>query len=126
MMDDRESFEFTYSAPEQEEIRRIREKYLPKQESKLDQLRRLDESVTRKGTVVSLIVGIIGTLIMGAGMSMCMVWTDILLTPGIAVGLVGMVGVALAFPLYQRITARERERIAPEILRLSEELEHGN
>lgn len=126
MMDNRESFEFTYSAPEQEEIRRIREKYIPKQESKMDQLRKLDAGVDRKATCISILTGVLGTLVMGAGMSMCMVWTDLLMIPGIAVGLVGMVGVSLAFPLYQRITAKERERIAPEILRLTEELEHGN
>lgn len=121
-MENKESFEYTYSAPEQEEIRRIREKYMPKEESKLDQLRRLDASVTRKGTVLSLIIGIFSALIMGAGMSMCMVWTDTLLIPGIGVGVIGIVGVIMAYPVYQRTTAKERERIAPEILRLTEEL----
>lgn len=116
------SFEFTYSAPQQEEIKRIREKYLPKEADKMEQLRRLDESANRKGTVWSLIVGIIGTLIMGGGMSMCMVWTSTLLIAGIAVGIVGIAMVGAAYPLYAHITKKERERIAPEILRLTDEL----
>ena len=116
------SFEYTYSAPRQEEIRQIREKYLPKEEDKMEQLRRLDRNATRKGTVVSLIVGILGALVMGAGMSCCMVWTDTLLLPGIIIGMVGMAAVAAAYPLYAAITQKEREKIAPEILRLSEEL----
>ena len=82
----------------------------------------MDRNATRKGTVVSLIVGILGALVMGAGMSCCMVWTDTLLLPGIIIGMVGMAAVAAAYPLYAAITQKEREKIAPEILRLSEEL----
>ncbi len=118
MMSD--SFEYTYSAPEQEEIRRIREKYQSHPKSKLEQLRELDAGVTRKGTIVSLILGILGTLILGAGMSLCMVWEWYL--PGIPVGLLGMALSAAAYPVYSRITRRERERVAPQILRLTEEL----
>lgn len=92
------------------------------------QLRRLDASVYRKGTVVSLVIGIIGALIMGAGMSLVM--TDIgaklgmasVMVPGIVIGIVGMIGVCLAYPAYQAVTKHERERIAPEIIRLSDEL----
>lgn len=116
------SFEYTYSAPQQEEIRKIREKYLPREADKMEQLRRLDAQVYRKGTVWGLVVGIIGTLIMGGGMSMCMVWTSTLLIPGIIVGVIGMAGVAAAYPIYAHITAKERDRLAPEILRLTEEL----
>lgn len=125
-MENQESFEYTYSAPEQEEIRRIREKYIPREESKLEKLRRLDAGVAQKATVVSLIIGIIGALVLGGGMSMCMVWTDTLLIPGIIVGAAGIVGVSLAYPVYLRIAEKERKRIAPEILRLTEELEHNS
>ena len=41
---------------------------------------------------------------------------------GIVVGILGLVMVALAFPLYNYVLGKERQRIAPEILRLSEEL----
>lgn len=121
-MEHNEGFEFTYSAPEQEEIRRIREKYLPREvrESKMDQLRRLDENVTKKGTWVAIFLGTISALVLGLGMSLCLVWYQML--PGIVIGLVGMIGVAAAYPVYAWITERERKRIAPEILRLSEEL----
>lgn len=116
------SFEYTYSAKQREEIEKIRQKYLPKEETKLEQLRRLDESVTRKGTVISLIIGVISALIMGAGMSCCLVWTGTLLIPGIIIGTVGIVGIAMSYPVYERITAKERQRLAPEILRLADEL----
>lgn len=121
-MENNESFEYTYSAPEQEEIRRIREKYVPQEESKLDQLRRLDASVTKKGTMVSIILGTISCLVMGIGMCCCMVWTNLFFL-GIPIGIAGIIGIALAYPAYQRITQKERERLAPEILKLAEELE---
>lgn len=118
-------FEYTYSAPQQDEIRKIREKYLPKEETKMDQLRRLDESTTRKGQACSLSLGTFSSLVLGVGMCCTMVWQEMLLVPGIFIGCLGIAGVTAAYPLFNRITARERERLAPEILRLSNELLDG-
>lgn len=116
-----ESFEYTYSAPEQEEIKRIRSKYLPKEEeTKMEKLRRLDKEAERPGTVTALVLGILGTLIFGAGMSLCMVWGWFLV--GIPVGILGGLMLGAAYPLYSAITRRQREKIAPEILKLTEEL----
>lgn len=119
-----EPFNYTYSAAQQEEIKKIREKYSEpeKTEDKMERLRRLDKSVTKPGTIASLIVGIIGTLIMGTGMSMCMVGGGELFVPGILVGVVGIVGIIIAYPLYSAITKRQRKKLAPEIIRLSNEL----
>lgn len=117
----RENFSYTYSAKEQEEIRKIRDKYVPKEVDKMEQLRRLDKSVTKKGTVISLVVGIIGALVLGTGMSMCMVWTELVVW-GIIVGIVGIVMVSAAYPLYSCVTKKERRKIAPEIIRLTDEL----
>ena len=116
------SFQYTYSAKEQEELKRIRSKYLPKEESKLEQLRRLDSRATQLATMYAIIIGIIGALILGTGMSCCLVWADSVFALGIITGLIGLVLVALAYPIYMRTLKRERERIAPEILRLTDEL----
>ena len=116
------TFEYTYSAPQQAEIKRIREKYIPKEETKMDQLRRLDNSATQKGTVVSLVVGTISALILGVGMCCTMVWADQWFFQGIIIGIVGLIGIALAYPLYARITKKEREKVASEIMRLTDEL----
>lgn len=115
-------FTYTYSARQREEIRAIRKKYMPREEDKMEQLRRLDRSVTKKGSTVSLTVGIAGSLVMGTGMSMTMAGPDRWFAPGIVIGIAGMIGVGIAYPLYARVTKKERERVAPEILRLSEEL----
>ena len=116
------AFHYTYSAKEQEELKRIRQKYAPPEEDKMEMLRRLDRSVTEKGTVISIILGVLGTLIMGLGMSLAMVWQGMWFIPGIVIGLAGIGILAAAYPVYNHVTRKERERIAPEILRLTDEL----
>lgn len=88
----------------------------------MEQLRRLDESATKPGLIVALIVGIISTLTMGFGMCCTMVWMGDLYIPGIIIGVIGMLGVACAYPLYSHITKKRREKLAPEIMRLTGEL----
>ena len=70
---DREKFSYTYSTEEQEEINRIRKKYVTSEEDKMEHLHRPDDSVTEKATAVSIIIGIVGSFIMGAGMCCTMV-----------------------------------------------------
>ena len=122
-----DSFEYTYSAQRQQEVEEIRKAYLPKEEDKLAELHRLHAIPTQKAQAASLAAGVLGALILGAGMSLCM--TDIgaalgvfALVTGIAVGLIGMVLTALAYPIYSRVLEKQRALIAPEILRLSDEL----
>ena len=117
-------FTYTYSAKEQEEIKKIRDKYAPptKEESSMERLRRLDASTTKTASVVSLILGIISALVMGVGMSCTMVWGGELFVPGIAIGLAGIAGMAAAYPIYARMVRRKRAKLAPEILRLTDEL----
>lgn len=124
------TFKYTYSAKEQAEIQKIRGKYVSPEENGIDRLRRLDAGVAQKASAYAIALGIFGALIMGTGMSLAM--TDIgaviglneqlCMLAGIAVGIVGLALVALAYPLYNRVVKKERERIAPEILRLSDEL----
>lgn len=115
-------FTYTYSSRQQEEIRAIQRKYLPREEDKMEQLRRLDRSVTKKATAASLAVGIAGTLVMGTGMSLTMVFAPRWFVPGIVIGVLGMIVMGMAYPLYARVIKKERARVAPEILRLSGEL----
>lgn len=121
-IEEKESFSYTYSAKQQEEVQKIRKKYLPPKEDKMEQLRRLDKSASAKGTAAGIIVGLIGVLVLGFGMSCCMVWADRYFVLGIVTGIIGLAGVGLAYPLCSYITKKERERIAPEVLKLTEEL----
>lgn len=115
-------FHYTYSSKQQEEIKQIRDKYIPKEESKMEQLRRLDESATTPGMIAALIVGILSALVLGVGMCCTMVWADTMFIPGIIIGVAGIAGISAAYPLYRHITKKRREKLAPEILRLTNEL----
>ena len=131
-MENKETFNYTYSAKEQDEIKAIRKKYAETQETedKMAQLRRLDAGVTQKAQAVSLVFGVIGALLLGIGMSLTISefskilgsLEDMALLIGIIIGIVGIVRVSLAYPLYNRIVKKEREKIAPEIIRLTDEL----
>ena len=129
-MGNNEGFNYTYSAKEQEEIKAIRKKYAASEEAedKMTQLRRLDASVYSKASTAALAVGIVGALIMGIGMSLVMtdigavLGTVLAMIIGISIGVVGIVLVCLAYPIYNRTLKKEREKIAPEILRLTDEL----
>ena len=131
-MENKDSFNYTYSSKEQDEIKAIRKKYVVQEQpqDKMTLLRELDEGVTQKATIVSLVLGTIGALIMGTGMSLAM--TDIGITIGftetlslvigILTGILGIVLVSAGYPIYNKVIKKEREKIAPEILRLTDEL----
>ena len=125
-------FAYTYSAGEQAELKRIRDKYTAptKAEDKMARLRRLDASVTQTAQIVSLVLGVIGTLVLGFGMSLIMTDFDeilglgeaVAMVIGISVGVVGGILASLAYPIYNAIVKAKRRKLAPEIIRLTDEL----
>lgn len=120
-----EKFEYTYTAPTQEErreIESIRRQYQSagKKDDKLERLRRLNRRVHLPPVVYSVLLGVAGTLIMGAGMSLSLVWN--LLFCGIPIGLAGIAIAACAHPLYKFLLKRGKRRYGQEILDLSGEL----
>jgi hypothetical protein len=127
-----DGFSYTYSAQEQTEIRKIREKYTPQpnEVDKMERLRQLDARVTRKAQIVSLTLGVIGVLILGFGMSLIMsdlsevlgIYQDYAMLVGILIGIVGGALAGIAYPIYNFTVQHERKKIAPEILRLTDEL----
>lgn len=131
-MDNNEIFKITYSAKEQEEIKAIRKKYIApeEKEDKMALIRRMDVKVTQKAQMVSLIFGVVGALLLGLGMSLIMsdfskIFGDfefVSMFFGIVIGIAGIALVSLAYPIYNRIIKKEREKIAPEIIRLTDEL----
>ena len=125
-------FTYTYSAKEQAELKRIRDKYTAptEDEDKMARLRRLDASVTNTAQAVALVFGIIGALILGFGMSLIMTelgeilgsYKDMAMVIGTIIGVVGGVLASLAYPIYNAIVKAKRKKLAPEIIRLTDEL----
>ena len=121
-------FKYTYSAKEQEEIKKIRQKYQAPVEDGMTKLRKLDADTSRKATMISIVLGTVGALLMGSGMSLVM--TDIgttiglqsALLPGVIVGLVGMTLALLNYPIYCGILKGRKKKYGEKILALSERI----
>ena len=116
------TFEYTYSAERQKEIEDIRKKYAAKEEDKMEQLRKLDRDAEKPGTIAAIALGVFGMLVFGGGLSLALVWTDTLLAGGIVFAMAGIGIMATALPVYKVVMKKQREKIAPQILELSEEL----
>jgi hypothetical protein len=109
-------------------VQRIRTQYMEKEPSELDALRALDAKVKRPANIFAYVFGIIGALVMGAGMSLLM--TDIATTlglgnvtvPGILIGIVGMVMALLNYPIYKRFLGSRKQKYSAEIIRLSDNI----
>ena len=120
----RDKFNYTYSAPTEEErreIESIRSAYTGGEHArKLERLRSLNKHVRNMPKCVALTLGVVGVLIFGLGMTMILEWS--VLAGGVAVAALGVLPMAFAAPAYNLVLKREKEKHKEEIMRLSEEL----
>lgn len=129
-MKENETFQYTYSAKQQDEINAIREKYVPKapptdREQKLERLRKLDAAADRAGNIAAIAVGLVGMTLFAFGMCCVTAWAERFFALGVVIGVLGLGCMGGALPLYRLVAARKREQLAPEVLRLAEELENN-
>ena len=122
-------FNFKYTAPTEEErkvIDSIRRQYAPQEhvESKIERLRRLDALVKNTAIIWSLVLGVVGTLVLGLGLTMILEWSIWLW--GIVLMVIGSVPMAIAYPVYKLALNKGKAKYGDEILRLSEELLNEN
>lgn len=121
-MEQQNGFSYTYSAPCNQEVLRIRKKYLPQEESKLEELKRLDHLVQNSGVLESLCVGIGGCLIFGLGLCLAMEVIGHMAWLGVILGLFGATGMLAAFPVYRKFFNKAKVQHSPRILELAAEL----
>lgn len=124
-MEKKITFNYKYSAKENKEVQEIREKYLPKTESKLEELKRLDHTVQTSGMTESLSAGIGGALVFGLGLVLAMQVIGsgmLLMALGVLLGILGTIGMIVAYPVYRRIFDKTKEEFTPRILQLANEL----
>ena len=116
------TFSYNYSATRNKEVESIRNKYMPREESKLEMLKRLDCRVQSAGMIESLSIGIVGALVFGIGMCFFLdvfagaAWLSALFM------IIGSLIMIPAYPIYRRIARKTKTELTPEILRLSEEI----
>lgn len=114
-MKNNDEFVYTYSARREQEIQRIRDKYASKEDDLYNQLLALDKECERKGTVVALVLGVVGCLVFGAGLSCVMLYSNFIFIVGIGIGIIGLVCMALAYPMFDQITKKQRKLYLPRI-----------
>ena len=125
-MDQEKTFRYTYNAKENQEIRNIRKKYLTQEETKLEELKRLDHQVQSSGVMEALCVGVGGCLIFGLGLCFVMEVLSGARWFGILLGLIGTVGMLFAYPVYRKVLAAAKSKYVPRILQLTAELTGEN
>ena len=112
-------------------VEKIRSQYTQQEHTELDALKALDAKVKKPANVFGYTYGSISAIIMGAGMSLVM--TDIgkmigltsALTPGIAVGIVGLAMSCTTYPIYKKILNSRKKKYAHQIMELSDRVMKG-
>lgn len=100
--------------------------YAPKDTSKVIALRKLDAKAKRPATVFVYTFGIFAALVMGVGMclSMKVIGGDIpaMFVLGVILGIAGLVGMVVNYPIYQKLLARGKQKYAYDIMQLAKEI----
>lgn len=120
LMSEKEKFIYNYSAKQQEEIEAIRRKYVDQQETQFQKLKKLDNQVSHQANIIGISLGVIWTLIFGLGLCCVLKWN--LYFIGSFIGIIGLIGMGINVPLHHFLLKKFRQKIAPQIIALSDEL----
>ena len=106
----------------------IAKEYAPKDSSKIVALRKLDRKAKMPATVFTYTFGIISSLVLGIGMCFAMqvLGSSIIsMVIGIIVGIVGMIGCGVNYPIYKKLLENGKKKYAYEIVELAREISAG-
>lgn len=104
----------------------IANEYAVKDTSKVVALRKLDARAKLPATMFTYSFGIVSALVLGIGMCLSMgqigsgTTTSFML--GIVIGLIGMIGMGVNYPIYKRILENGKKKYAFEIMELAREI----
>ena len=100
--------------------------YAPKEASKVIALRKLDRRAKLPATVFTYTFGIVFALVFGVGMCLAMQvigsGTVGMTVLGIVIGVVGMLGMGVNYPIYRKLLDSDKKKYAFEILQLAREV----
>ena len=106
----------------------IAKEYAPKDKSKIIALRKLDAKAKLPATIFTYTLGIISALVFGTGMCLGMQVIGSGITGmviGIIVGIIGMIGCGVNYPIYTKMLEKGKKRYAYEIVELAREISEG-
>ena len=100
--------------------------YAPKDTSKVIALRKLDARAKLPATLFTYSFGIISSLVLGTGMCLTMGQIGSGSTGsfvlGIVIGIAGLIGIGVNYPIYKRILENGKKKYAFEIMELAQEI----
>lgn len=100
--------------------------YAPKNESKVVALRKLDRRAKLPANIFAYTLGTVAALVFGTGMCLAMRvigdGSTGAMILGIVIGLVGMLGAGVNYPIYQKLLRKGKEKYAFEIIELAKEI----
>ena len=104
----------------------IANEYAPKNASKVVALKKLDRKAKSKAEIFAYTFGIAMSLVLGVGMCLAMKvigdGTTLSFAAGIGVGVVGIIGVCVNYPIYKKLLASGKQKYAFEIIQLAKEI----
>lgn len=100
----------------------IAKDYAPKESSKLVALKKLDNKAKLPATIFTYTLGIISSLVFGAGMCMAMKVIGGGMVIGIIVGIIGMLGCGVNYPIYKKMLEKGKAKYAYEIVELARQI----
>ena len=103
----------------------IANEYAPKDSSKIMALRKLDRKAKLPATIFTYTFGIISSLVLGTGMCLAMQVIGNNMMLGVIIGIVGMLGCGVNYPIYKRMLEGGKQKYAFEIVQLAKEISEG-
>lgn len=104
----------------------LAEEYAPKDTSKVVALRKLDARAKLPATIFTYSLGIAAALVAGVGMCLSMKVigdsSSAIMALGIFIGIVGLFGMGINYPLYQKFLKKGKQKYAFEIMQLAKEI----
>ena len=100
----------------------IAKDYAPKESSKIVALKKLDNRAKLPATIFTYSCGIVSSLIFGTGMCMAMGEIGGGMVMGILIGIIGMIGCGVNYPIYKKMLEKGKAKYAYEIVQLAREI----
>ena len=104
----------------------IANEYAPKDTSKVVALKKLDRKAKSRANIFTYTFGVIMTLVLGVGMCLSMKvigdGSSFMMVVGIIVGVIGIVGISVNYPIYKKLLENGKKQYAFEIMQLAKEI----
>lgn len=104
----------------------IANEYAPKNTSKVVALKKLDRKAKSKANIFAYTFGVIMTLVLGVGMCLSMKvigdGSTFIMAVGIIVGIIGIIGISINYPIYKKLLKNGKDKYAYEIMQLAKEI----